>query len=108
MKQLAEDCAAQEEELKELKELADIPEESSLNSSQASQAPAAHGHGHGHSHGPVPTSISSVAWMVIMGDGLHNFTDGLAIGAAFADGVTSGLSTAVAVFCHELPHELGE
>ena len=38
------------------------------------------GHGHGHSHGPLPSSVSSVAWMVIMGDGLHNFSDGLAIG----------------------------
>ena len=39
------------------------------------------GHGHGHSHG-VPDSVSSIAWMVIMGDGLHNFTDGLAIGGS--------------------------
>jgi hypothetical protein len=35
---------------------------------------------HGHSHGDVPSNVASVAWMVIMGDGLHNFTDGLAIG----------------------------
>ena len=34
---------------------------------------------HGHSH-DVPDSVASIAWMVIMGDGLHNFTDGLAIG----------------------------
>lgn len=46
--------------------------------------------------------------MVIMGDGLHNFTDGMAIGAAFASGVAGGFSTTVAVFCHELPHELGD
>ena len=40
-----------------------------------------HSHGaHGHSHGPLPSSIAAVAWMVIMGDGLHNFSDGLAIG----------------------------
>lgn len=68
-------------------------------------------HGHSHKHGHVhsaPTSMSSVAWMVIMGDGLHNFTDGMAIGAAFVGSVTGGFSTAVAVFCHELPHELGD
>ena len=45
--------------------------------------------------------------MVILGDGLHNFTDGMAIGAAFSNNIAGGFSTAVAVFCHELPHELG-
>ena len=29
-------------------------------------------------------------------------------GAAFTEGLSSGLSTSVAVFCHELPHELGK
>lgn len=39
--------------------------------------------GHGHSHGqpgPGKTGIRSMAWMVVMGDGIHNLTDGLAIG----------------------------
>ncbi|CAD5115838.1 DgyrCDS4776 [Dimorphilus gyrociliatus] len=63
--------------------------------------------GHGHSH-DVPDSMGAVAWMVIFGDGLHNFSDGLAIGAAFAAGIGGGVSTAVAVLCHELPHELGD
>jgi len=35
--------------------------------------------GHNHSHS-VPGSVASVAWMVIVGDGFHNFADGLAIG----------------------------
>lgn len=73
-----------------------------------------HKHTH-HSHGPChsgsdlkDTGIASIAWMVIMGDGIHNFSDGLAIGAAFSAGLTGGISTSIAVFCHELPHELGD
>lgn len=66
-----------------------------------------HRHSHAHSH-QVPQSIAAMAWMVIIGDGLHNFSDGLAIGAAFASGLSGGLSTTIAVFCHELPHELGD
>ncbi|KAG7233891.1 hypothetical protein INR49_006453 [Caranx melampygus] len=73
-----------------------------------------HSHGHGHSHGGnchsdqemKDAGIASIAWMVIMGDGMHNFSDGLAIGAAFSANLTGGISTSVAVFCHELPHEL--
>ncbi|XP_018417508.1 PREDICTED: zinc transporter ZIP10 [Nanorana parkeri] len=68
-----------------------------------------HSHGHCHSGKDMKDrGISSIAWMVIMGDGMHNFSDGLAIGAAFSAGLTGGISTSVAVFCHELPHELGD
>ncbi|BHF66021.1 hypothetical protein SprV_0200903500 [Sparganum proliferum] len=69
---------------------------------------------HGHSHEKirawlkVPGSMAAIAWMVIMGDGLHNFTDGMAIGVAFSASIAGGISTTVAVFCHELPHELGD
>lgn len=52
--------------------------------------------------------LSPVAFMVIIGDGLHNITDGLAIGAAFAFDPITGMATALAVLCHELPHELGD
>uniref|UniRef100_A0A182N370 Zinc transporter n=1 Tax=Anopheles dirus TaxID=7168 RepID=A0A182N370_9DIPT len=52
--------------------------------------------------------MAAVAFMVILGDGLHNITDGLAIGAAFAVDPVTGLATSFAILCHELPHELGD
>ena len=54
------------------------------------------------------SKLSPVALMVILGDGLHNITDGMAIGAAFAVDPVTGMATAFAVLCHELPHELGD
>ena len=46
--------------------------------------------------------------MIIFGDGVHNFIDGLSIGAAFTESVIAGLSVSLAVLCEELPHELGD
>ena len=43
----------------------------------------------------------------MVGDAVHNLADGLAIGASFAHSVPLGLSTSLAVVCHEIPHELG-
>ncbi|GFQ70858.1 zinc transporter ZIP10 [Trichonephila clavata] len=57
---------------------------------------------------PLFLGLTSLAIVVTLGDSIHNFGDGLAIGAAFSTGIRGGLSTSIAVFCHELPHEFGD
>ena len=52
--------------------------------------------------------VQPVAWMVIFGDGIHNFVDGLTIGAAMTQGYAEGLSISIAVLAEELPHEIGD
>lgn len=54
------------------------------------------------------SKIATVAWMIIFGDGVHNFIDGLSIGAAFSESILTGISVSVAVLCEEFPHELGD
>lgn len=41
-------------------------------------------------------------------DFLHNFTDGLAIGASYLVGKNVGLVTTITIFLHEIPHEIGD
>lgn len=64
-------------------------------------------HAHDDFEHDVSQSDASIAWMVTIGDGVHNFADGLAIGAAFTVSWQFGLSTSLAVLVHELPHEFG-
>jgi zinc and cadmium transporter len=46
--------------------------------------------------------------MVIIGDAVHNFLDGVVIGTAVRTSIPLGISTALAVATHEIPQELGD
>ena len=47
------------------------------------------------------------ATLILWGDGFHNVLDGVLIAAAFLTDVHLGIVTAVAVFAHEIPQEVG-
>src|SRR5690606_37562178 len=47
-------------------------------------------------------------WLILVGDGLHNFTDGILIAAAFLTDVHLGIMTALAIAAHEIPQEVGD
>lgn len=46
--------------------------------------------------------------IVMIGDTVHNFVDGILIGAAFLTDIHLGVVTAIAVTAHEIPQELGD
>uniref|UniRef100_A0A6J0UK33 Metal cation symporter ZIP8 n=1 Tax=Pogona vitticeps TaxID=103695 RepID=A0A6J0UK33_9SAUR len=58
--------------------------------------------------GPALSEIGTIAWMITLSDALHNFIDGLAIGASFTLSLLQGISTSIAILCEEFPHELGD
>lgn len=52
--------------------------------------------------------VAAVAWIIIFGDGLHNFIDGMSIGAGYTQSIGTGISISIAIACEEFPHELGD
>jgi len=46
--------------------------------------------------------------LILIGDSLHNFIDGVLIGAAFLTDIHLGVVTSLAVAAHEIPQEVGD
>lgn len=58
-------------------------------------------HSEEHFHQPAGT-------LIVMGDGIHNFVDGVLIAAAFFTDINLGIVTSLAVAAHEIPQEVGD
>jgi zinc and cadmium transporter len=52
--------------------------------------------------------VSTSPYLILIGDGLHNFIDGVAIAASFAASPELGVITTLAVTVHEVPQELAD
>ena len=66
---------------------------------------ADHTHSHHHHHGD---GGHGETFLILVGDGFHNFTDGLLIAAAFLASPLLGWSTTFAIIAHEGPQEAGD
>lgn len=56
------------------------------------------GHGHAYSLAPI----------TLIGDGIHNFIDGLVIAGSYAVNVVLGITATIAIIFHEVPQELAD
>src|SRR5687768_11005660 len=54
-----------------------------------------------HDHGRSGT-------LIVVGDSVHNFVDGVLIAAAFLQGTELGIIAAAAIIAHEIPQEVGD
>ncbi|KAL5967591.1 Metal cation symporter ZIP8 [Taenia solium] len=54
------------------------------------------------------SKIAPVAWMILFGDGFHNFMDGMTIGVGFTESPTIGIALTLSIIFEELPSELGD
>lgn len=62
-------------------------------------------------HCHIPTSKSHphpLAFMNLIGDGVHNFIDGLVIAGSYLASIPVGIATTIAVILHEIPQEIGD
>ena len=58
---------------------------------------------HHHEHDGRPSTV-----FILVGDGIHNFIDGVAITAAFLTDTSLGIGTSLAVAAHEIPQEIAD
>ncbi len=63
---------------------------------------------HWHHCGKEECSVRPVAYLNLLGDGVHNFMDGVIIAAAYLTNMHVGIITTIAIALHEIPQEFGD
>lgn len=63
---------------------------------------------HHHSSDIEATKGKPIVALIVVGDTIHNFIDGIAIAATFLVSIPLGIVTAIAVGAHEIPQEIGD
>ena len=72
------------------------------------------GDGHGRAHPEIPGAAPAhgdsgrSGLLILIGNTIHNFVDGILIAAAFMAGIELGIVTAIAIIAHEIPQEVGD
>lgn len=61
-----------------------------------------------HCHEEGACKIHAFTYLNLVGDGFHNFIDGMVIAASFMVSLKLGLVTTLAIILHEIPQELGD
>ena len=61
-----------------------------------------------HDHHADPNDHGRSGMMIMVGDTIHNFVDGVLIAAAFMADTGLGIVTALAIIAHEIPQEVGD
>lgn len=61
-----------------------------------------------HQHAHKGANKDATVPLIIIGDTVHNFLDGIAIAAAFLIDVPTGIIATIAVAAHEVPQEVGD
>ncbi|MBI4148674.1 ZIP family metal transporter [Candidatus Woesearchaeota archaeon] len=52
--------------------------------------------------------VHTFSYLILIGDGVHNFVDGVIIAASFIVDISVGITTSLAIIFHELPQEIGD
>ncbi len=63
---------------------------------------------HCHDHNCKGTNERAFTYMILYGDSVHNFIDGLVIGGSYIVSPAVGIASTLAVILHEIPHEVGD